>query len=109
MYLLHSCRDRKSNHLTVLVAGGIAGIISWMPTYPFDTIKTRMQGDGFGKEQKFKNVLHCYKYTISGQGPSILYRGFGSCIYRAFVVNAGVLFVYTQVKNFFNQMNTMNE
>ena len=68
-----------------------------------------MQGDGFGKEQKFKNVLHCYRYTISGQGPSILYRGFGSCIYRAFVVNAGVLFVYTQVKNFFNQMNTMNE
>ena len=60
-------RGRKSDHLTVLMAGGIAGIISWMPTYPFDTIKTRMQGDGFGKKQKFKSSLHCFKITISGK------------------------------------------
>ena len=60
-------RGRKSDHLTVLMAGGIAGIISWMPTYPFDTIKTRMQGDGFGKNQKFKSSLHCFRVIISGK------------------------------------------
>ena len=41
---------------------------------------------------------------ISGQGPSILYRGFGSCIYRAFVVNSVVLFVYTQINNYFQEV-----
>jgi hypothetical protein len=54
------------------MAGGIAGIISWMPTYPFDTIKTRMQGDGFGKNQKFKSSLHCFRVTISGKEVYIL-------------------------------------
>ena len=82
----------------VLIAGGIAGIFSWVPTYPFDTIKTRIQADGYGKNQIYKGSIHCLKCTIAGkQGPKILYRGFGSCIYRAFVVNATVLFVYTQV------------
>ena len=41
---------------------------------------------------------------IPGQGPSILYRGFGSCIYRAFVVNSVVLFVYTQISNYFQEV-----
>ena len=89
------------------MAGGIAGIISWMPTYPFDVIKTRMQGDGFGKNQMFKSSLHCFRYTIEGQGLSILYRGFGSCVYRAFVVNSVVLFVYTQINNYFSKAESI--
>ena len=88
--------------VVVFVAGGISGIISWVPTYPFDVIKTRIQGDDL-KNPKYRGTLHCLKCTLIDTNPKILYRGFGSCVYRAFVVNSAVLFVYTQIMNSFGK------
>ena len=93
-------KERKNDMLVVFVAGGIAGIISWVPTYPMDVIKTRIQGDDL-KNPKYRGTIHCLKCTLMDTNPMILYRGFGSCVYRAFVVNSGVLFVYTQIMNTF--------
>jgi len=33
-----------SSWMTFLIAGAVAGIVGWMSTFPFDVIKTRMQG-----------------------------------------------------------------
>jgi hypothetical protein len=90
-------RHRKDDFRVIVVAGGISGCISWIPTYPFDVIKTRLQGDSLGNDAKYKGSLHCLKHTVSQTGWNILYRGFGSCMYRAFVVNAVVLSVYSFV------------
>ena len=54
-------RNRKTEKLTVLIAGGLAGIISWIPTYPIDVIKTRLQGDSLGEQKLYKSTMHCFK------------------------------------------------
>ena len=74
-----------------------SGILSWVPTYPADCIKTRLQADHFGSKAVYKGTRHCIKCTLEGNSIAILYRGMGSCIYRAFVVNAVVLFVYNYI------------
>ena len=31
------------NFVKLNIAGGVAGLSAWIPVYPFDTVKTRMQ------------------------------------------------------------------
>ena len=37
------CRGRKDNVPVLFAAGGLAGMLSWVVTYPQDVIKSRMQ------------------------------------------------------------------
>ena len=104
-YFIFAYRGRKNDHLNTFIAGGISGILSWLPTYPSDVIKTRLQCDTFGL--KYRNTRHCIQCTVKDTGISILYRGMGSCIYRAFVVNSVVLFVYSQITQKFGEPQTV--
>ena len=81
----------------MLLSGGLAGILSWIPIYPFDVIKTKIQADGYGKERIYHGFIHCFKETIKND-PFMLYRGIGSSIYRAFVLNATIFSVYNQIQ-----------
>ncbi|KAI9876877.1 MAG: hypothetical protein M1823_007197, partial [Watsoniomyces obsoletus] len=38
----------------VAAYGGLAGEMLWISSYPFDVVKSKMQSDAFGKEQKYK-------------------------------------------------------
>jgi len=90
-------KGKKDKHWLVFLAGGFAGIFSWITTYPQDVIKSRVQGDGFGEAAKYRGSWHCLKTAFAREGLPWLYRGFGSTVYRAFVVNAVVLGVYNLV------------
>ena len=82
-------------------AGGLAGICSWVTTYPQDVIKSRVQGDGWGRDQRYRSVRHCIRLTVAEAGLGVLYRGFGSTTYRAFIVNGVILMVYNIIiRNF---------
>jgi len=63
-----------------LITGGIAGSLSWIVTYPIDTIKTRLQADVPFR----KALLRPY------------YNGLGYCLARAFLANS--LGYYSYVK-----------
>ena len=102
-------------------AGGMAGICSWVTTYPQDVIKSRVQGDGWGKHQRYHGPRHCLRVkiptnksvfvnsyipwsvqeTIKEGGWKILYRGFGSTTYRAFIVNGVILLVYNNIMRYY--------
>ena len=41
-------RELGDSTVSVLFSGGMAGIFSWLVTYPQDVIKTRIQADGYG-------------------------------------------------------------
>jgi solute carrier family 25 carnitine/acylcarnitine transporter 20/29 len=70
------------------VFGGIAGLISWIPTYSIDTIKTRIQTNNF----------ICYKSAINAGG---LMNGFKYCSIRCFLYNAIVFTTYESIKKYF--------
>jgi solute carrier family 25 (mitochondrial carnitine/acylcarnitine transporter), member 20/29 len=89
----------------VVVAGGIAGVVTWASVYPLDVVKTRIQcwvpstgaADVIGSEregllgrqrQKPPRTWEVTKEVWKEGGLRAFYRGIGVCSLRAFVVNA---------------------
>lgn len=69
-----------------MVAGGMAGFAYWSIAYPFDIVKTRLQGDNL-KKPTINSTLHGLK-TIAKQGK--LYQGLSTTLVRCFPVNAAL-------------------
>lgn len=65
--------------------GGFAGCLSWLLTYPIDTIKTRYQVN------VDSTVFECMKYRN-------VWAGFSYCMMRAFLVNGMSFFIYDKLK-----------
>lgn len=62
---------------SILVAGGLSGIIFWCAVFPLDVVKTRMQTDAILKsERKYNNMLHAMHHMYQHEGPSVFWRGF---------------------------------
>ncbi len=66
-------------------AGGIAGINSWLFTYPLDTLKTRKQ------LYQTKTIKQLIKMGS-------LYNGLGITLIRAFIVNSTSFYIYESIK-----------
>ncbi|KAK3927856.1 Mitochondrial basic amino acids transporter [Frankliniella fusca] len=72
----------------LLLAGGTAGTISWVLTYPVDVVKSRVQADGLVGARRYRGALHCLGASMAAEGPGFLFRGLSSTILRAFPTNA---------------------
>jgi len=79
----------------ILFGGGMAGVLSWIVTYPQDVIKSRLQADMFGDKQIYRGPRHCLQLSLQSEGPSCLLRGIGSTVIRAFPMNAVTFGVYS--------------
>ena len=78
--------------LPSILAGGIAGSLSWAVIYPVDLIKSRIQALSLSTTSKAElSISNITKNTIQQQGWQSLYRGLGITVFRAFPVN-GVIF-----------------
>ena len=75
----------QAKPVTVLVAGGIAGILSWVVTYPCDVIKSRFQGDLKGI---YRSSTDCAIKSYYAEGWRMFFQGINSTIIRAFPTNA---------------------
>ncbi|KAK7074734.1 hypothetical protein SK128_021830 [Halocaridina rubra] len=93
----------------VLAAGGMAGITSWVFTYPIDVIKSRVQADGVGGVNKYKGVIHCVRAGIAAEGLGFLSRGLLSTIIRAFPVNATTFAVVSWTHKLFEDYDDSYE
>lgn len=88
----------EGSHATwkLLVAGGLAGIGAWLPCYPQDVIKSRMQASA-----NYANTWQCAKQIYRQAGLRGFFRGFGPTLARAFPANAATFvayeFVYTSL------------
>ena len=71
--------------VTVLLAGGIAGVISWIATYPCDVIKSRFQADLKGI---YKSSTDCAIKSYRAEGWGMFFQGMSSTVIRAFPTNA---------------------
>ncbi|KAJ6794121.1 putative mitochondrial arginine transporter BAC2 [Iris pallida] len=90
------CRRSEQESLgTMLVAGGLAGVASWVCCYPLDVVKSRLQaqGDG-GLPPKYRGILDCLRRSVREEGYAVLWRGLGTAVARAFVVNGAIFSAY---------------
>lgn len=93
-WLHPGCRKSGEESLnTMLVAGGLAGVASWISCYPFDVVKTRLQAQT-PSSLKYKGILDCFKKSVNEEGYSVLWRGLGTAVARAFLVNGAIFSAY---------------
>lgn len=98
-YMMNS--DAKRNNVKredisavkVATYGGLAGEVLWLSSYPFDVVKSKMQTDGFGKDQKYNSMRDCFKKTYAIEGLGGFWKGIGPTLLRAMPVSAGTFVV----------------
>ena len=71
-----------------LYAGGIAGLASWVVSYPIDVIKSRQMAD-------------CSLSFLDAGRQGQLWRGFSVCALRAIIVNSAGFWAYDKVKHYY--------
>ncbi|KAF7270129.1 hypothetical protein GWI33_016870 [Rhynchophorus ferrugineus] len=89
--------------LSMLMAGGIAGVVSWALVYPIDVIKSRYQIDGV-VSSKYTSSYQCFVDSIRTDGVACLFRGLSPALIRAFPVNAVTFTVVTWVMKTLNNV-----
>jgi len=77
----------------VAAYGGLAGEALWLASYPFDVVKSKMQSDGFGREQRYGSMRDCFAKTWRGEGMRGFWKGIGPTLLRAMPVSAGTFAV----------------
>ncbi len=78
------------------MAGGLAGVISWIVNIQLDVVKTRIQ-ERVGIHSRYTGIRDCIVKTYTGEGSLALWKGVGTQCARAFPVNAITLCVYSTV------------
>ena len=89
------CRKSGQESLqTMLVSGGLAGVASWICCYPLDVIKTRLQSQSQSSSLKYNGIVDCFRKSVKEEGYNVLWRGLGTAVSRAFVVNGAIFAAY---------------
>lgn len=93
------CRKSNQESLrTMLIAGGSAGVASWVSCYPLDVVKSRLQAETQLRHQfpppKYRGIVDCFRKSVREEGYDVLGRGLGTSIARAFVVNGAIFAAY---------------
>jgi len=78
--------------LGTLFAGGMAGVLNWLPALPIDTLKSKLQVAPAGKYPN--GIRSVFVEVVKTQGPLSLYRGFAPVMIRAFPANAACFLGY---------------
>lgn len=92
--LLTRHSTNPNNAFYILMAGGLAGSLSWVFTVPIDVIKSRLQADGMNDgRRQYNNVYDCIRKSYKSEGLSFLSRGLTSTLIRAFPMNAACFYV----------------
>lgn len=81
-----------------LFCGAAAGVISWVPIYPFDVIKTFQQNTlSQGDEESNNNMMGVAKNLKNKFGWNIFYKGITPKLYKAIVSDSVTFMVYEMV------------
>lgn len=77
-----------------LMAGGMAGMLSWVLSCPIDVVKTRLQADGNGGSLRvYTGIKDCIVKSYRSEGLSFMTRGMSSTLLRAFIMNSVCFYV----------------
>ncbi|KAH6962382.1 mitochondrial carrier protein [Ilyonectria sp. MPI-CAGE-AT-0026] len=104
--------DRKRSEIQswkFAVCGGLAGELLWLLSHPLDVIKSKMQSDGFGDNQKYKTMREAIRQTWRTAGVSGLFEGIGPALLRAMPVSAGTFATVEVVRKMLSSGDNMPE
>ena len=95
-WLAQKADNQLRTSVHVLLAGGVAGVVTWGSIYPLDVIKTVLQAQPWSKSltgtvagiQPTRTTVEVALHILETGGVTAFYRGFGICSIRAFIVNA---------------------
>lgn len=73
----------------IALCGGLAGEALWLLSHPLDVIKSKMQSDGFGPQQRYRTMRYAFWATWENAGVRGLFQGLGPALLRAMPVSAG--------------------
>lgn len=96
-------RYGESQFLNFL-AGGFAGFMCWVASYPQDVIKTNLQcGKNYISHRFLRDggIINCAKSIYSREGIRGFWRGFSACTMRAAIANAFTFVAYEEAKKLF--------
>ncbi|XP_058192463.1 mitochondrial arginine transporter BAC2 [Rhododendron vialii] len=100
------CRTSgQESFKTMLVAGGLAGVASWILSYPLDVVKTRLQAQSQSTSPKYGGIIDCFSKSVREEGYAVLWRGLGTALARAFIVNGAIFTAYETALRFFSNGN----
>lgn len=71
------CSRDQCSVMDLLYAGGVAGCLSWLITYPIDVVKTRYQIDN-----SYKSMFDCVRKTFKSEGLIGFWRGLSPTLLR---------------------------
>lgn len=85
------------------MAGGTAGILSWVLAFPIDVIKSRLQADGMTNGKlNYNGIVDCVKKSYQREGRNVFFRGCSATLLRAFPMNAVCFVVVANTLKFFD-------
>ncbi|KAK9470493.1 mitochondrial carrier domain-containing protein [Dipodascopsis tothii] len=73
----------------VAACGAAAGEVLWLGSYPLDVIKSRVQSDGIGAEQRYRSARHAAAVLYREAGLAGFWRGLVPTLLRATPCSAG--------------------
>ena len=83
---------RAQSDAAILVAGGLAGMISLGSVHPVDVVKSKIQTLPLGTPVRERAVWHVVTTGLQEQGVQFFMRGFAAAQIRAFVLNAACFY-----------------
>lgn len=104
-FVLYEAMMRTSDRpgaFHTLMAGGLAGVASWVVSLPIDVVKTRLQADGASQTSRYAGIIDCVRQSYRSEGLSFLTRGMSSTLIRAFLMNSVCFYVVAYTMRIFN-------
>lgn len=95
--------DYLKNKTGIFFAGGLSGSLSWLITYPIDTIKSRVQANNISRKVNESVLTYNYNLYRDAYLKKELFRGLRFCLFRGFIVNGfgflGAYYTQNYLKN----------
>lgn len=92
-YLIHTQTSKGIKREDIptyklMLFGALAGEALWLASYPLDVVKSQVQGDGFGKNARYKGAIDAARQTYQVHGIRGFFVGLTPTLLRALPASA---------------------
>jgi len=103
-YMLNTNPRKRPSTIVFLTAGSVAGIVTWLSTYPFDVLKSVIQTLPDTTPRSQTSMWHVAKTYYGEYGMYFFFRGLSPTLIRAVPTNAVTFLVYEEALRALNQI-----